>query len=397
MKTWKNKLIAVLAVLIIVVAAYTVGSGGLFTSQNASASPVLYNQDTVTSIYDQVSPAVVQIEVTQTATGFFGNYGTEAQGTGFLVDDQGYILTNNHVVEGASTVSVVFSDGNQVDAKVLGTDTLNDLAVLSVDPSAVSGITPLKFGDSSALKPGQMAIAIGNPYGLNNTVTVGVISGLNRTLSGSNLSGMIQTDASLNPGNSGGPLLDANGAVIGINTAIEASSIGASGIGFAVSSNVAEKVLPDLIAGNKIVRPWLGISGMALTKTTSETLGLSVTQGVYVTSVVADGPAEKAGLKAGTDDANGMPGKGGDVIISIDGKIVKNVPDISSYINTKRVGDMVTLTILRDGSNQDIQVALGTWPTNFTMSMSPESTSVPDATPNPGIPERGWRFDFNLP
>jgi S1-C subfamily serine protease len=393
MKMWKNKIIAVLAVLIIAAAAYTVGSG-TFTSKNVSAAPVLYSQDTVTSIYDQVSPAVVEIDVTQRQTSYFGGFSNaEAQGSGFLVDSRGYILTNNHVVEGSTSVSVVFSNGNRVDAKVVGTDTMDDLAVISVDSSDVSGITPLEFADSSSLKPGQMAIAIGNPYGLNNTVTVGVISGLNRTLSGSSMSGMIQTDAALNPGNSGGPLLDVNGAVIGINTAIESTATGANGIGFAVPSNVAQKVLPDLIAGNKVVRPWLGIAGMALTKTSADTLGLSVTEGVYVISVVADSPAENAGLKAGSRDASGNPTKGGDVITTVDSKAVKSVQELSSYLNTKRVGDKVTLSILRDGNAQNVEVTLGTWPSNTDLNTTPD-IPTPQATPNQGMPFGGGRWHF---
>jgi serine protease Do len=398
MKMWKSVLIAVVAVLVIAGAAYTVGSGTFLASQNASAAPVLYSQDTVTSIYDQASPAVVEIDVTQTGTSFFGGSSMmEAQGSGFLVDNQGHILTNNHVVEGAKSVSVTLSNGNTVDATVAGTDSLNDLAVITVAPSAVSGITPLQFGDSSALKPGQMAIAIGNPYGLDNTVTVGVISGLNRTLSGSSMSGMIQTDAAINPGNSGGPLLDVNGAVIGINTAIEAGSTGARGIGFAVSSNVAEKALPDLIAGNQVVRPWLGISGMALSQTTATTLGLSVNQGVYVISVIAGSPAETAGLKAGNLDTTGTPAKGGDVITAVNGTTVKTVQDLSSYINTKKVGDSVTLSVLRDGSNIDVEVTLGTWPSNINLNGTPDITPNPQPTPNMPRGNGRWHFNSDTP
>jgi serine protease Do len=396
MKMWKTKLFAVLAVFVIVLAAYTVGSG-TFTSKNVSAAPVLYSQDTVTSIYDQVSPAVVEIDVTQTQTGYFGGFSnTEAQGSGFLVDSAGYILTNNHVVEGAKSVTVVLNNGNKVDAKVVGTDTLDDLAVISVNASEVSGITPLEFGDSSSLKPGQMAVAMGNPYGLDNTITVGVISGLNRTLSGSSMSGMIQTDAAINPGNSGGPLLDVNGAVIGINTAIESSATGAHGIGFAVPSNVAKKVLPDLIAGNKVVRPWLGISGMALTKTTADTLGLSQSQGVYIISVVVGSPAEQAGLKAGGKDSSGTPTRGGDIIVAADNTAVKSVQELSNYLNTKRVGDTVSLSILRDGSTLKVELTLGTWPSSIDFNGAPDITPNPQATPNQRMP-RGRGYFFNTP
>ena len=392
MKTWKSKIISVFVVLVIAAVGYMAGSG-TFTTQNISASPVLYSQDTVTSIYDAASPAVVEIDVIQTGTSFFGNSMTEAQGSGFLVDNQGHILTNNHVVEGASTVTVTLNNGNTINATVVGTDSINDLAVISVDTSAVSGITPLQFGDSSAVKPGQLAIAIGNPYGLDDTITVGVISGVNRTLSGSSMTGMLQTDAAINPGNSGGPLLDVNGSVIGINTAIESTATGARGIGFAVSSNVAQKDLPDLIAGNQVVRPWLGISGLALTQTTADTLGLSVNQGVYVVSVVSGSPAEAAGLKAGGTDTTGNPGQGGDVITAVDNTAVKNVQELSSYLNTKRVGDSVTLSVLRDGNTINIQVTLGTWPDNPGLNSTPDTIPTPQATPNPRMPRGRWYYN----
>ncbi len=196
-----------------------------------------------------------------------------------------------------------------MNAKVVGTDAIDDLAIISVDTSAVSGITPLNLGDSSAVKPGQMAIAIGNPYGYDNTVTVGVISGVNRTISGSNYTGMLQTDAAINPGNSGGPLLDANGAVIGINTAIETTATGARGIGFAVASNMAKKAVPNLEAGQQVARPWMGISGTSVTQSLAQSLGLSVNQGVYVVNVASGSPAATAGLKGGNLDANGNPAK----------------------------------------------------------------------------------------
>jgi S1-C subfamily serine protease len=291
---------------------------------------------------------------------------------------------------------VTFSTGKSVDGKVVGSDSLNDLAIVSVDASAAAGITPLQLGDSDAVKVGQMAIAIGNPYGLDNTVTVGVISGLNRALSGSNLSGMIQTDAAINPGNSGGPLLDVNGVVIGINTAIETGMTGtARGLGFAVSSNVAERVLPDLIAGNKIVRPWLGIAGLPLNQAMADNLGLSVNQGVYVISVVSGSPAEKAGLKAGNIDANGTPAKGGDIITAVDGKAVKSVPDLSAYLNTKKAGDSVTLSILRDGSKMDVQVTLGTWPDNLNLNLTPDAT--PNLPQMPSMPRGRSFFDQTTP
>jgi S1-C subfamily serine protease len=393
MNTTKNKLIAVIAVVIIATAAYAVGAAQVFVPQKATAAAALYSEDTVTSIYENASPAVVEIDTTQQAQGFFNQF-MEGQGSGFLVDTDGNILTNNHVVDGAANVRVTLKGGNTVDAKVVATDAIDDLAVISVDPSAVTGITPLQFSDSSAVKPGQMAIAIGNPYGLDNTVTVGVISGLNRSVS--NLTGMLQTDAAINPGNSGGPLLDANGLVIGINTAIESPATGAVGIGFAIPSNVAQKALPELKAGKQVVRPWIGIRGVALTQTLAQQLGLSINQGVYVVSVNAGSPAEKAVLKGGNLDTNGAPAPGGDIITSVDGNAVSSVQDISNYINTRNVGDNITLSVLRNGSNTDIQVTLGTWPTNLNPGSSPGITPQPQ--PQPQTPGPGWRhFRQNLP
>ena len=247
MSTLKGKIITVIVVVVIALAAYGIGAGRLFVPTTAEAAPVLYSQDTVTSVYNAASPAVVEVDMTQ-QSGFF--YQSNGLGSGILIDTEGHILTNNHVVDGATSVNVKLGDGNTVSATVVGTDSIDDLAIIKVDASAVSGITPLTLGDSSQVQPGMMAIAIGNPFGLDDTVTVGVISGLNRSIG--NMTGMIQTDAAINPGNSGGPLMvvdsTGTGVVIGINTAIETSANGAVGIGFAVPSNVASNVLTDLEA-----------------------------------------------------------------------------------------------------------------------------------------------------
>jgi len=394
LNTMKGKIIAVLVVLVIVAAAYGVGSGTFFASKTVSAGPILYNEDTVTTIYDNASPAVVEIDVTQgsTGSGFFGRFMQEGQGSGFVIDIEGtkYILTNNHVVSGASTINVKLSTGQNVNAKVVGTDPLDDLALISVDNSAISLINALPLGDSSLVKPGQMAIALGNPYGYDNTLTVGVISGVNRTITGSRYSGMLQTDAAINPGNSGGPLLNANGSVIGINTAIESPSTGAQGIGFAVPSNVAKNALANLKSGTQVSRPWIGISGTALTQAMAQSLGVSVNQGVYVVTVVAGSPAETAGLKGGNPIASGNAATG-DVITAIDGKPVSSVQDLSSYVNTKKVGDAVNLSVLRSGANINIQVTLGARPATVTPQVIPAPNTTPQPTPAPRFPGRGWR------
>jgi S1-C subfamily serine protease len=377
----KNKVIAVVAACAIAGAAYAVGATGILAPQKVAAEPVLYNADTVTGIYDNASPAVFEIDVAENS-GYFSQL-TQGQGSGFLVDDQGHILTNNHVVDGATSVKVVLDDGSTVDATVVGTDAIDDLAVISIDPELVKDIIPLQFADSGAIKPGEMAIAIGTPYGLTDTVTVGIISGLNRNVSGSSLTGMLQTDAAINPGNSGGPLLDVNGMVIGINTAIEAQSTGANGIGFAVPSNVAQKAIPELIAGKNVERPWLGISGVALTETLAKDLNLKVNQGVYIISVTSGSPADKAGLNGGNLNTNGTPASGGDIITAVDGTGVKTVPDLSNYFKTKNVGDTVTLTVLRQDTQMEVNVTLGSWPTSST-------TQTPWTFPTPRIPGRSW-------
>ena len=380
MGNMKLRIVGVVAAVVIAGGGYALGASGVLAPQRSSAAPVLYNQDTVTSVYDKASPAVVEIDVTEAATGFFGGM-MEGQGSGFLIDGQGHILTNNHVVDGAQTVKVKVGDNAAVDAKVVGTDALDDLAIISVDVSAVSGIKPLSFADSAAVKPGQLAIAIGNPFGLDDSVTVGVISGLDRSIG--DLSGLLQTDAAINPGNSGGPLLDANGNVIGINTAVEATATGAKGIGFAVSSNTAKKALPDLLAGKTVSRPWLGISGTTLTEALAEKLGMSVTSGVYVVSVSDGSPAAQAGLKGSQYEAGGALAKGGDVITAVDGKSINTIEELTTYIGSKAVGDKVTLSITRDGSKLDVTATLAARPADLNSRQLPDS--LPDV-PFPRVP-----------
>lgn len=374
--TWK--IVAALMVVFVLGMGFAwVGPVNYFKPEINSAAPVLYDQNTVTAIYDSASPAVVEINVTQ-GTGIRGGFARQGEGSGFLVDKDGSILTNNHVVDGATRVSVTFNDGSTVDATVVGTDSVHDLALVRVDPASVSGLTPLRLGDSSLVKPGQMAIAIGAPYGLADSITVGVISGLDRDISGSSMTGMLQTDAALNPGNSGGPLLNADGEVIGINTAVEAQS-GARGIGFAVPSNVATSALPNLKAGKQTQRVWLGISGVALTADLAQQLNLTVNQGVYVVTVTSGSPADKAGLKGGGTGSGTVPVAGGDVITAVDGNAVKSVTDMTNYFAGKQVGDQVTISILRGGSTLNVTATLGAWPNSSTYQL-------PNPNPMPNIP-----------
>lgn len=375
MKKWGTKLTAALS-MVIITAALFVTLTGCSVNQSpvaAATNETIVAESTITDIYAAANPAVVQIIVTTQSAGF-GSYSSEGQGSGFVIDKEGHILTNNHVVEGATEVDVVFSDGNKETANVLGTDSLDDLAVIKVEATAVSGITPLVLADSSNLLPGQLAIAMGSPYGLANTISVGVVSGLNRSVEGSTLTGLIQTDANIQPGNSGGPLLNSNGQVIGINTATEGTG---TGIGYAVPSGTATRVIEELKAGKEIERPWLGISGTAITKSLAEELGLPVNEGVYVVEVVSDSPAQQAGLRGATTTRNNTTGKGGDIITAIDGKNVTSISDLQNYLFNKNVGDEVTLTVLRDGSSISVKIKLEAYPTETT-STNPESPSTPD-------------------
>jgi S1-C subfamily serine protease len=344
------------------------------------------NDEPVIAAYQKVSPAVVFITNIGSSSGsqlrlFGGNAPQQtATGSGFVIDDQGHILTNNHVVDGASRLEVTLTDGSSVEAKVVGTDPGSDLAVIQIDVPK-DKLTVANLGDSDQLRVGELAIAIGNPFGLDHTVTVGVLSSLGRnypSASGRMIANMIQTDAAINPGNSGGPLLNANGDVIGINTAIESQTGGSVGIGFAVPINTAKQFLPQMLKGQNIQHAWLGIAGQAINSNIADQLKLTVKEGVYVVNVVADSPAAKAGVK-GADATptsqrgqNNAPGSqvhpnlptGGDVITAVDALKVTKVDDIVTYLNGKTAGDTVTIHLVRDGKDTTLDVKLAEWPKN---------------------------------
>jgi len=338
------------------------------SSSSAVQVTPLFDEAGTVSLYERCIPAVVQVEsVSMAVPRFLGPFGLDiprmrGQGSGFIIDAEGHILTNNHVVDQASTVKVVLSDGTQLQGKVIGVDRNNDVALLQVDASRIPALTYLVLADSSSVKPGQMAVALGSPYGLQGSITVGIISGTGRSIPGStsrNMTDIIQTDAAINPGNSGGPLLNSRGEVIGINTAIEAA---ANGVGFAVPVNTAKKVLPELLKGGTIRTPWLGIEGMAVSQELADQLGLKVTKGVYVVGVMTGSPAEKAGLKQSGRNEQDEPSSGGDIITAVDDAAVAKVDDILSYFNGKQPGDRVTLSVQRGDQNISIPVELGEWP-----------------------------------
>ena len=337
---------------------------------DASETPPLYDEQMVVSLYEKANPAVVRVETvihTPDRFGFLFPHG--GQGSGFLVDTEGHILTNYHVVHDASTVQVVLPNGETLDAKVAGRSPADDVALLKVDAKDVAGIEPLPLADSSAIETGQMAIAVGSPFGLDNSVTVGVVSGVERSRPGvlrRPITGMIQTDASLNPGNSGGPLLNSRGEVIGINTSIEAntafSNIDPKGIGFAIPINTAKDLMTRFPDNEIVKRPWLGISGTALSPTLAEILGIDATEGVYVMTVSPGSPAQEAGLIAGGIDSIQGHGAGGDIIKAIDGVEVTSIHQMVDYFNSLDPGDPVTLTVERNGETVEVAVTLGEWP-----------------------------------
>ncbi len=341
------------------------------------------------NIYKRVNPSVVNIRVAKRVKGFRFEFeipgfprGPEeffipGQGSGFVYDKEGHIVTNNHVVEGAEEIEVTFSDGTIVEAKVIGTDPDSDLAVLKVDlpPERLQAV---ELGDSDELEVGQRVIAIGNPFGLNGTMTTGIISALGRTLPLGRISTtvggrfsipeLIQTDAAINPGNSGGPLLDSQGRVIGVNTAITSPSGSFAGVGFAVPVNLVKRVVPELIEKGHYAYPWLGITGTTLVPRIVEEMDLPVERGALIVEVVEGSPADRVGLRGGKRDwvveVYGKPtALGGDVIIAIDGVKVKSMEDLIVYlVKETKVGQRVKLTIIRDGKEMRIEVKLAERP-----------------------------------
>ena len=353
--------IAVAAIL--VVAFVWAGPGGSAFTGSAVSAVELFDEENVVTIYERVGPAVVQVN---TGRGFGSNVTGLGSGSGFLIDSEGYIVTNYHVVQDASRVMVKFMDGATAEATVLGSNPANDLVLLKVDASEVQGIQPIPLGNSSDLKSGRMAIAIGSPFGLEGTLTVGVISQVNRSLPsslGRSISNVIQTDAYINRGNSGGPLLDSSGAVVGINTAIQTDSNGISrGIGFAVPVDTLKTVLPRLEAAEVVRPPWLGVQAGDINSLLAERLNLPVDRGVYVIGVAPNSPAKDSGLRQSGTDRTGRATRGGDIITAVDGVAVDTTADLIAELNKNGPGDTATLTIIRGGEAIQVAVTLGEWP-----------------------------------
>ncbi|MGW8319503.1 MAG: S1C family serine protease [Candidatus Promineifilaceae bacterium] len=316
----------------------------------------------ITNLYARVSPAVVHV-VAQVVTMsfFFGPSASEGTGSGFIIDDQGHIITNNHVIENAQSIEVIFADETRVPATVIGTDPLNDLAVL-LPEEVPTGVTTVELGTSADLRVGQWAIAIGNPFGLEQTLTTGVVSALGRPLQTEQdhfIFNVIQTDAAINPGNSGGPLLDSRGRVIGVNTAIRQ---GAEGIGFAIPVDTLKRVAPALIDRGTYPHPWLGILGYSISGELASALNLPTDQGVLVAQLYQGGPADRAGMRGATGQTivgNRRILVGGDIITAINGAPIKDWTSYLEYLelNTS-VGDKVSLTLLRDGQEVTVEATI---------------------------------------
>jgi len=355
----------------------TVAATGSTDAAPAQTVPASGGALSAGDIYDRDGGAVAYIEAEQKQTTSASPFepmpqqGGTATGSGFLIDNEGHILTNAHVVDGSSNVTVQMGgdDGETLDAKVLGEDTSTDVAVIQVDPSQVDA-EPLQLGDSDGLDVGDGVVAIGNPFGLDNSVTSGIVSALQRQISapdGFTISNVVQTDAAINPGNSGGPLIDADGDVIGINSQIATGggSEGNVGVGFAVPINTAKTVAQQLIADGSADHAYIGIKGGDLTPEIADTLNLGVDEGAIVQGVTKDSPAEQAGLRAGSEEVtiDGQPIKAdGDVITAVDGDKITGMDDLVALVNTKQPGDEIELTVYRDGDTQEITIDLAQRP-----------------------------------
>jgi putative serine protease PepD len=316
-------------------------------------------------IYKQASPAVANI-ITRTVgyDVFFEPVPVEGAGSGFVIDTAGHILTNYHVVEGAQTIEVTLGDQSRYKAKYIGADTRNDIALLQIDPRGRK-LVPLTLGDSRNLLVGQRVLAIGNPFGFQSTLTTGIVSSLGRTVQTSAstfIDEAIQTDAAINRGNSGGPLLNSHGEVIGINSAIYAPTGTTAGIGFAIPINTARRVAEDLITQGRVRRATLGIAGRAIWPELAQALRFGVDEGILVENVASGSAAAQAGIRGGTRTVLVDLQEwriGGDVVIAIDGKEIKNPMDLNLLLNRARPGDTITLTIVRDRKKIDVPVKLG--------------------------------------
>jgi S1-C subfamily serine protease len=381
MKSRTTRTVTVTAAL---VAAAAVGAGGgaatyaaLGSEEGGTAAPQVTVRSpepaastseslSASEIYEQTYKGVVEITaVSSQSSPLGGEQQARGQGSGFVYDTEGHVVTNQHVVDGAETVSVRFWDGSTHDGTVVGSDPSTDLAVIEVDAPA-SILQPLELGDSTQLSVGEGVAALGSPFGLEGTLTSGIVSALNREMTSPNgftISNSIQTDAAINHGNSGGPLVNAAGQVIGVNTQIKSESGGSDGIGFAIPSSTVASIVPEIVSSGSVEHAYLGVAVASLSQSVADELG--VPAGPMVTEVRQGTPAADAGLRAATGsamvDGQSFP-TGGDVITAVDDTAVTSGTDLQTAIDAKRPGDTVTITYTRDGSSTTVEVSLGTRP-----------------------------------
>jgi S1-C subfamily serine protease len=315
-------------------------------------------------VYRAASPGVVNITTTAVAYDFFLNpIPKEGTGSGAIIDRSGHILTNFHVIDGARRLEVTLADGSKWQARAIGVDPSNDLAVIKTDAPAEK-LTLIPLGDSSKLVVGQKVLVIGNPFGFERTLTGGIVSSVGRSIRAENgrlIRGIIQTDAAINPGNSGGPLLNSSGEIIGVSTAIFSPSGGSVGVGFAVPINTAKRIISQLITRGYVARPYLGISGHEIFPALAQALRLPVTEGIMVVEVAPESPAQRAGIRGGdraVQVGNMIVRVGGDIITEVDRVKVRTFEELSDFIDAKQPGDMVTLTVNRQGRPSAVEVRL---------------------------------------
>jgi len=325
--------------------------------RSISEPSVVSDEQNSIEVYKTLSPGVAFITTSSLAQNYYGEEmeRESGNGSGSVIDSQGHILTNYHVVEGASKLNVSFGGDKVYPAKFVGGDIDTDLAVIKIEPPA-TGLTIVPLGDSDRLSVGQKVLAIGNPFGLDRTLTTGVISGLQRPIRARNgrpIDAAIQTDASINPGNSGGPLLDKFGRMIGINSQILSRSGGSVGVGFAIPVNTAKRIVPQLIQSGSVVRPKIGATLPSVTDLAERGYRLPVQQGLVVYQLVPNGSAQRAGLRGISADGNL-----GDIILSVEGQKINDLDTLYRLLDKKQIGDTVQVEIYRDGKTQNVPLKL---------------------------------------